>query len=167
MIRVTILANLVVVGALWGQSASTVLPDTPSVPPTSQPAAAPSRPPLRYVARRAEMYYALVWGVDSLVVKAAESGEMIRFSYHVLDGEKAQALNDKKVEPALISPEKGIKLVVPSLEQVGLLRQTPKGLPEAGKSYWMAFSNPGRPIRRGDRVNVVIGRFHADGLIVE
>jgi hypothetical protein len=31
----------------------------------------------------------------------------------------------------------------------------------------MAFSNKGRPVKRGDRVSVVIGAFHADGLVVD
>jgi hypothetical protein len=39
--------------------------------------------------------------------------------------------------------------------------------PVEGKSYWMAFSNSGRLVRRGDRVNIVIGQFHADNLVVE
>ncbi len=68
-------------------------------------------------------------------------------------------------EPSLIDPQAGVKLVVPALEQVGQLRQSAP--PEAGKVYWMAFSNKGRRVKRGDRVNVVIGRFHADGLVVE
>jgi hypothetical protein len=55
--------------------------------------------------------------------------------------------------------------VVPSLEQVGMLRQT--STPEAGKSYWMAFSNSGRRVRPGDRIIIQIGQFRADGLIVE
>jgi hypothetical protein len=29
------------------------------------------------------------------------------------------------------------------------------------------FSNKGDLIKRGDRVNVAIGMFHADGLVVE
>lgn len=115
--------------------------------------------------KRAHEYYELIWGVDSLRVKAAESGELIRFTYHVNDPEKAKALNDKEIEALLNSPERHVQLVIPSLEKVGKLRQT--GSPEADTSYWMAFSNPRRQIRRGDRVNVVIGRFHADGLIVE
>jgi hypothetical protein len=45
------------------------------------------------------------------------------------------------------------------------LRQS--STPVAGKSYWMAFSNTGRLLKRGDRVDVVIGNFHAKGLIVE
>jgi len=83
----------------------------------------------------------------------------------VLDADKAKALNDKKFEPSLIDPQAGVKLVVPALEQVGQLRQSAP--PEAGKVYWMAFSNKGRRVKRGDRVTVVIGRFHADGLVVE
>ena len=116
-------------------------------------------------ANRARAYYGLVWGVESLSVKAVESGEIIRFTYHVIDADKARTLNDKQLEPALIVPEKGVKLVVPSLEKVGLLRQM--STPVEGKSYWMAFSNSGRLVKRGDRVNVVIGQFHADNLVVE
>ena len=100
-------------------------------------------------------------------MKWTEQGEVIRFAYRVLDGNKAQALNDKKAEPQLIDPQAGVKLVVPALENVGLLRQTPSGKPEPGKIYWMAFSNKGRLVKRGDHVNVVIGRFRADGLIVD
>ena len=111
------------------------------------------------------MYYGLVWGVDSLGLKAVESGEIIRFTYRVLDAEKAKALNSKKSEPFLIDPQAGVKLVIPSLEKVGQLRQS--GTPVAGKSYWMAFSNKGRLVKRGHRVNVVIGQFRADGLVVD
>jgi len=31
----------------------------------------------------------------------------------------------------------------------------------------MAFSNSGRRVRPGDRVDIVIGPFHANGLVVE
>ena len=120
--------------------------------------------PNRFAGRAGE-YYRLVWGVESLSVKAAESGEVIRFTYHVLDASKAMVLNDKKAEPFLIDPKAGVKLVVPSLEKVGQLRQS--STPEAGKSYWMAFSNKGRLVKRGDHVSVVIGKFRADGLVVD
>jgi hypothetical protein len=116
-------------------------------------------------AGRASKYYQFVWGVDSLSAKWAESGEIIRFSYRVLDADKAAALNEKKNEPALIDPQAGVKLVVPSLEKVGQLRQS--GTPEAGRVYWMAFSNKGRLVKRGDRVTVLIGGFRAEGLVVD
>ncbi|HLV89021.1 MAG TPA: hypothetical protein VKV39_18695 [Candidatus Sulfotelmatobacter sp.] len=103
--------------------------------------------------------------MDSLEVKTAESGELFRFSWRVLDPTKAPPLNDKKVDPTLNDLPAGVQLVIPALEKVGQLRQS--STPVAGKSYWMAFSNPGRRVKRGDRVDVVIGQFRAQGLIVE
>ena len=114
---------------------------------------------------KARQYYAVMWGVDSLAVKSVESGEIIRFTYRVLDATKAKALNYKKNEPSLIDPGAGVKLVVPSLEKVGKLRQS--STPEAGKVYWMAFSNKGRYVKPGHRVSVEIGPFRADDLIVQ
>ena len=132
----------------------------------SQPAAArPAHPQPDRFAGRAGTYYRLIWGVDSLSVKWTESGEVIRFSYRVLDPEKAAPLNEKRFEPSLIDPKAGVQLVVPSMEKIGQLRQS--STPEAGKSYWMAFSNKGRLVKRGDHVNVVIGTFRADGLVVD
>ena len=129
----------------------------------------PGNKALRYrperFAGRAGTYYRMVWGVDSLGVKWSESGEVIRFSYRVVDADKAAILNDRKSEPSLIAPRAGVKLVVPAMENVGQLRQSAP--PEAGKSYWMVFSNKGRLVKRGDYVSVVVGAFHADGLVVD
>jgi hypothetical protein len=137
--------------------------------PASSTVAPAAGTPFRYqpdrFAGRAGRYYSMVWGIDSISVKSVESGEIIRFSYRVLDPIRAKMLNDKKLEPSLIDPEKGVKLVVPSLENVGALRQS--SAPEAGKSYWMAFSNSGRLVKRGDRVTVMIGNFLAQGLNVD
>jgi hypothetical protein len=117
------------------------------------------------LSHRAEMYYETLWGIGELHVKATESGELIRFNYRVLDPDKAAALNDKKVEPELIDSQAGVKLVVPQMEKVGQLRQS--STPKAGMVYWMAFSNPTRAVKRGHRVDVVIGPFKANGLVVE
>jgi len=116
-------------------------------------------------AGRAGIYYRLVWGIDDLAVKWGESGEVVRFTYRVLDANKAKALNEKKNEPSLIDPQAGVSLVVPALENVGQLRQSAP--PEEGKAYWMVFANKGRLVKRGDHVSVKIGAFHADGLIVD
>jgi len=142
-------------------------PQSQPVPPGAKPSAPvlPQRYRQNRVAARARQYYGLMWGVDSLAVKSAESGEIIRFSYRVLDAEKAKALNDKKSEPALIDPRAGVKLVVPSLEKIGKLRQS--STPQPGKMYWMAFSNKGGLVKPGHRVDIVIGSFRAEGLIVQ
>jgi hypothetical protein len=140
-----------------------------TAPQAAMPAAPASGMQTHYTpnrfSHRAELHYGLIWGVDSLSVKWTESGEVIRFAYRVLDPDKAKVLNDKKAEPALIDPQAGVKLVVPSLEKVGQLRQS--STPVAGRAYWMAFSNKGRRVKRGDRVSVVIGNFRADGLVVD
>lgn len=115
--------------------------------------------------KRAGMYYGDVWGIDSLSVKATESGELIRFSYRILNAAKAGPLNDKKSQPKLVDPRAGVELVIPSLEKVGQLRQS--STPEDGKIYWMAFSNAGRRVKKGDHVEVHIGQFRAQGLIVD
>lgn len=151
------LAGSIMVSAVWAQNAGAAnKPVAAGAPASYQPSRFP---------KRANAYYGLVWGIESLSVKAVESGELIRFTYRVIDADKAKALNDKKIDAFLISPQAGIRLVVPSLEKVGQLRQS--NTPEIGKSYWMAFSNPGRKVKPGDRVNVVIGQFRAEGLVVE
>jgi len=136
---------------------------------TTDQAAGPPAPAHRYrpdrFAGRAWKRYQLVWGIDSLSVKLVESGEVVRFSYRVLEPDKARALNDKKNEPSLIDPRAGVKLVVPQMEKIGQLRQG--GPPEAGKAYWMAFSNKGRPVKKGDHVDVIVGPFKAEGLVVD
>lgn len=145
--------------------------------PKSTPAPAQAHAPVRaapesahtslakHFPMQAQRYYEGVWGIDSLTVKYTESGEMIRFSYRVLDAGKAGALNDKQAEPSLIDPQAGVKLVVPQMEKIGQLRQSSTPMP--GKQYWMAFSNSGRRVRPGHRVDVQIGNFHAEGLVVE
>ena len=157
MLLAGVLAGGILVSPAGAQSA------VPAAQPAAAGAASHSQP--NVVARRAMLYYGIVWGVEALSVKSVESGEIIRFSYRVLDAEKAKPLNDKKSEPSLIDLQAGVKLVVPMMEKIGQLRQS--STPEAGKSYWMAFSNQGRMVKRGDRVNVVIGNFRAEGLVVE
>ena len=144
--------------------AQAVAPVQPNAP-AGRPAPVWQGSQLNRLSRRAEMYYEGVWGVGELRVKAAESGELIRFNYRVLDPAKAAALNDKKLEPELFDAQAGVKLVVPQMDKVGKLRQS--STPKTGMTYWMAFSNPTRAVRRGHRVDVVIGSFRANSLIVE
>ena len=153
--------------AMFSVSMAAPLLSAQSAPQSTKSPFAPRGPeytPNRFP-KRAELRYGLVWGVDSLSVKSAESGEIIRFSYRVLDAKKANTLNDEKLEPKLIDPRARVSLVIPSLEKVGKLRQISDPVP--GRSYWMAFSNKGRMVKRGDRVTVVIGQFRAEGLVVE
>jgi hypothetical protein len=169
-----VFASFLLCSALWSQSAAPASTKDKAKPttapsPTSTPKATTAGTRYRYqparFAARAGTYYRLLWGIDSLSVKSAESGEVIRFSYRVLDTDKAKTLGDKKQEPSLVDDQAHVKLVVPMMDKVGKLRQT--GTPESGKTYWMLFSNKGGYVKRGDRVSVVIGGFRADGLVVD
>jgi len=119
----------------------------------------------RELPKSGQQFFSMMWGVDSFSVKSLEAGEIIRFSYRVLEPAKAKLLNNKKAEPALIDREAGVSLVVPTMEKVGQLRQT--ATQEVGKVYWMAFSNKGRKVKPGHHVSVAIGTFRVDGLVVE
>jgi hypothetical protein len=114
---------------------------------------------------KAQNFYVSRWGIEELRVRSTNSGNLIRFSYRVVNTDLAQALNDKHNAAALVSPRARVVLQVPVMEKVGPLRQA--AAPEAGKEYWMVFSNKGNFVKPGDRVNVMIGSFHADGLMVE
>jgi len=170
----TLLAGVFAAGATLAQTGSqpaasgkaTAAPPKAAVSagPAKSVAPAPRNLPNRF-AGRAGAYYRVVWGIDMLSVKWTESGEVIRFSWRVLDPERAKILNDKKTEPSLIDPRARVSLVVPSMEKIGPLRNS--ATPELGKSYWMAFSNKGGFVKRGDRVNVVVGPFQAQGLVVD
>jgi len=113
----------------------------------------------------ARRFYQLTWGVDILGVEVVSSGFMLRFSYRVLDANKAKVLNDKKLTPYLFDQATGAKLEIPAMEKVGQLRQT--ATPEDGRVYWMIFGNTDSIVKRGSRVGIKIGAFHAEGLVVQ
>jgi hypothetical protein len=156
-------ASLTACLASGAWAADTPQPTAAAKKAEAKPAATRYRPD-RF-AGRAGKFYDLHWGIDSISVKLVESGELVRFNYRVLDPDKAHTLNDKQNEASLIDPKAGVSLVVPTMEKVGQLRQS--AAPEAGRSYWMTFSNKGRRVARGDRVDVVIGTFKASNLVVD
>jgi hypothetical protein len=133
------------------------------------PAAAPAPPPsistdLR--SGREETTIRRRWGIDNLRVRETSSGWLVRFSYRLVDTKKAAQLYDKKTTPYLIDERSGRALQIPIMEKVGQLRQT-TSYPENGREYWMVFSNNGHFVKPGSRIDIVIGRFRVEGLIVE
>jgi hypothetical protein len=59
----------------------------------------------------------------------------------------------------------GSKFVVPTPAKTGALRNS--NLPKDGTTYWMFFGNPGKFIKPGEQVNIEIGDFVAEGLVVQ
>ena len=144
-----------------GAAAASSTAGNTAAPPAQQ--GSPYRP-VKLTAR-AKTKYVAAWGVDNLKVSYTASGNLIRFSYRVTEPELAKILSDRKATPYLLGQRSHALLQIPVMDKVGPLRQT--GTPEAGQQYWMVFSNKGNLIKPGDRVNVMIGSFRADGLMVE
>ena len=158
------IASFVPVGLLVGSLLLASGTAAGSTPPVASPSH--SRPRVSAeLTPSARKYYRMFWGVDIIGVKPVSSGAMLRFSYRVVDPKKATTLNDKQATPKLIDQRTGASLVVPTMEKIGQLRQS--STPELGREYWMLFSNKGNLVKAGSRVDVVIGKFRAEGLIVQ
>lgn len=163
-LRAVPLLALLAVGARAGDVSEQPATTSPRAVPAAPPQAQSPYTPDRFVGR-ANIYYGTIWGVDSLSVRLVESGQLVRFTYRVVDPARARLLGDKQTEARLDDAKAGVSLVVPTMEKVGPLRQT--AALEAGRSYWMTFSNKGRLVVRGDRVDVAIGPFKASNLVVD
>ncbi|MGZ2745468.1 hypothetical protein [Burkholderia stagnalis] len=131
------------------------------------PPAARARSPYLPVSlpRQAKAYYQTAKGIDDLHVRSTASGNLIRFSYRVTDPQKARPFGDTKATVYLYGEASHALLVIPVMDQIGALRQS--GQLVEGQAYWMVFSNKGEPIKRGDRVSILIDSLHIDGLVVE
>jgi hypothetical protein len=105
------------------------------------------------------------WGIKILNIRLSAGGYMLDFRYRVKDPEKASPLFDRKIKPYLIDQASGAKFLVPESPKVGALRQTRK--PVADKNYFIIFANPGKYIKKGNKVSVVIGDFKAENLTVQ
>lgn len=105
------------------------------------------------------------WGVDIVGVRPVSSGYMLNFRYRVVDTEKAKLLNDKRSKAYLLDEATGNILGVPIMENLGELRQ--KAAPELNHTYFIMFGNPGKLVKSGSRVSVVIGDFRVDNLVVD
>jgi len=105
------------------------------------------------------------WGVEVIGIKTVASGQMLRFSYRILDSKKALPLQDKKQHPYVIDQTSGIRLAVPAMENIGELRQS--STPIENRNYFIIFGNPGKLVKKNDQVTVVIGNFRVENLLVE
>lgn len=116
-------------------------------------------------AHGADRALAARWGVDQLVVRSTAAGNLLDFRYRVIDPAKAAALHGRDSKPYLVDLKSGRRLPVPSTPKAGALWN--HGAVKAGRSYFALFSNPGKLVRSGDRVSIVIDGFAARDLVVQ
>jgi hypothetical protein len=163
LLTATVAAGLLASSARAGTGGpSTASPPAPAATPSGRKKS-PYKP--ENVTLGARKYYAATLGVDELKVRRTNAGNLIRFSYRVVDPDKARPLGDRQVAPRLIGHTSHAMLQVPVMDKVGPLRQAAR--PETGKEYWMVFSNKGDVVKVGERVSVIVGKLRVDGLRVE
>jgi hypothetical protein len=119
----------------------------------------------KFSGSRSSLFFKRNWGIDIVGVHPVSSGQMLAFRYRVLDESKSKPLFDKTLKPYLIDEATDTRLAVPAMENVGELRQDVKPIPD--RIYYTIFGNPGKLVKAGSRVSIVIGDFHIDGLIVD
>lgn len=108
------------------------------------------------------------WGIRLEGVRLSAQGYMLDLRYRIKDTEKAAEVISRKNTPYLIDERTGAKFIVPAPAKVGALRQIPlAGSAMTGKSYFVLFANPGKFVKKGDLVTLVVGDFRAEGITVE
>ncbi len=130
---------------------------------TSKAAVKPGKAARNWASREGD-YIRKTWGIEIIGVHPIASGSMLEFRYHVIDPVKSKLLTDKTQKPLLYDEASNATLSVPTMDKVGEVRQT--AAQEANRTYFMVFGNPGKIVKPGNRVSIIVGKFRADGIIV-
>lgn len=94
------------------------------------------------------------------------AGYMVDVRYRVLDAEKAVVLFQPKALAYLQEQASGAKLLIPDTAKLGLLRQKIQQA-KLDRTYFMMFANPGKFVKPGDRVLLVMGDTTVGEVVIE
>ena len=107
------------------------------------------------------------WGLCSLGIRLTANKFLLDFRYRITDKEKAVSLfTEKKNRPYLIDEATGALLTIPELHKIGALRTSTKNL-DSNKVGFILFANPGRLVKEGGKVTLVMGDLKIRSLVVE
>jgi len=106
------------------------------------------------------------WGVGEFIVRLTSAGYMLDVRYRVFDKTKAKPLFSRKLRPYAIEEASNVKYGVPASPKVGFLRQAPSHIKE-NKEYFLMIANPGKRLKPGDKLTLVIGDFRIEHLTIE
>jgi hypothetical protein len=107
-------------------------------------------------------------GIRITALRLTAAGAMVDLRYRVTDAARARAfLARKHQELFLVDEGTGARLRVPTTPKLGPLRQRVQGEVRTDRDYFALFANPGRQLRRGDRVTMVAGDVSIPHLAVE
>ena len=111
------------------------------------------------------------WGIKVLGLRLTAAGYVLDFRYKVLDPHRAAPIVQRQISPTpyVLVERSGAKLGVPFTDKAGSLRSsvTTEAQIKRGRNYTALFANPGRHVKRGDKVTVVFGDFKAEHVTVQ
>jgi hypothetical protein len=105
------------------------------------------------------------FGIKIVSLRPTAGGQMLDLRFQVIDPEKAKAVLDKNKKAYLLDGQTGKTLPVP-VTKAGSMRQTTIS-PEAGRIYFILFSNPNRMVKEGGSISLIIGDFRKDSIVVD
>lgn len=105
-------------------------------------------------------------GIRLESLRLSGAGLLVDFRYRVVDAAEAAHIVNRKTQPYIVDQATGHQFGVPHAQKIGTLRHM-GGKLEDGRSYSMLFANPGRTIKIGSKVNVVVGHLRLEDLTVE
>ncbi len=103
-------------------------------------------------------------GIKIVGLRLTAAGHMLDFRYKVIDPKKAEYMLNRKNKAHLIDQKTNKVFGVKDVPKIGQLRQG-SPTPEAGRVYFMIFSNPGM-IHAKSKVTFVVGDFRIENLTV-
>lgn len=107
-------------------------------------------------------------GINIRGLMLSSADYMLYFRYRVVEPAKATPLMDKKIKPYLVVESTGMRLDIPITPKLGMLRQTPRSSSVAKeRDYFIMFANPGRRLKSGDKVSLMIGDTKIENLRIE
>jgi hypothetical protein len=108
------------------------------------------------------------YGIRVESLRLSSAGAMLDLRYRVLDADKAAPMLNGKVQPYLLDDVHGAKLGVPDTPVLGRIRQTSRNNKIlTDRSYFVMFGNPGKAVRSGDKVTLLLGEVRITDLQVQ
>lgn len=109
-----------------------------------------------------------VFGIRPESLRLSAAGSMLDFRYRVVDAEKAAPLLNGKFQPYLYDESHQARLGVPDTPVLGRIRQTARNNKIlTNRSYFVMFGNPGKAVKSGDKVTLLLGDMKITDLKVQ
>ena len=106
------------------------------------------------------------FGIEIVRLKITAAGHILDLRYRVIDPVKSFPVFDTKIKPVLIDEQTGRDLTIYTAPRIGGMRQKARR-PEAGRVYFILFSNPTSLVKEGNKVTLKIEDVKVEHIRVE